>query len=135
MTLVLVLLAVAGIAWAIAALLRAPSTPRVTPPSPAAPPPLRPSRPASASNQRHFNGRFVPAPSAGTVPPESRPAASRMQNGRRVPSRINGPGIANGRTFIPDNAIGLGCLAPISECTLGDRCVCRGKAGQRRAGL
>ena len=75
-----------------------------------------PSRPiARTAAGRRFSGRVVEAEPitrriAGPTP--------RMQNGVKVPA------VKNGQAVIPPDAIGLGCLRPISECGLGDRCAC-----------
>lgn len=49
------------------------------------------------------------------------PSRSLLQNGVKVAA------VKNGRAVIPDDAIGLACLRPIAECSLGDRCVCLGR--------
>jgi len=73
-----------------------------------------------------LNGRLVqPAPVTRSARrPFARspsPARSRLQNGVKVTA------VSNGRAVIPDDAIGLACLRPIAECSLGDRCVCLGR--------
>jgi len=82
-------------------------------PPPGRPPTLRPSPPS----RPRFSGRVVEPEPFVTRPP-ARAARPRMTNGRKMTA------VKNGRTVIPPDAIGLGCLQPISECSLGDRCVC-----------
>lgn len=117
----LILVFAAVLVWLFVVHLREPAPPVPPPPPPVGPP------------GRRFSGRTVPAPAPPVRP---RPAPNkRLGNGKKISaSRGEGP-LANGRTFTPENAIGLGCLRPISECTLGARCVCRAEAGQRRSGL
>jgi hypothetical protein len=78
--------------------------------------------PAPPPTGRRFSGRRVEAVRpAGTKPRVAR--RSRLQNGSRVSA------VRNGHAVTPPDAIGLGCLAPISECTLGDRCICVDRPG------
>jgi hypothetical protein len=90
-----------------------------TPVSSQQPPSLAPVRAPSGRATTRFSGRRV-VPESFAVPASSvaRTPPRRMLNGRKVPA------VKNGRAVIPADAIGLGCLRPISECSLGDRCVC-----------
>jgi hypothetical protein len=83
-----------------------------------------PSRPIPRQPGPRFNkGRLIqPEPvtrRARSFTPS--PSRSLLQNGVKVAA------VKNGRAVIPDNAIGLACLRPIAECSLGDRCVCLGQ--------
>jgi hypothetical protein len=94
-------------------LFREPADRSASPPA-AWTPPSRP--PARVPTGRRFSGRVVEAePIARRPVPQP---ARRMQNGVKVAA------VKNGREIIPPDAIGLGCLQPISECRLGNRCVC-----------
>jgi hypothetical protein len=65
-----------------------------------------------------FSGRLVGAvPQVATITPRRRRSGG-LRNGVRISA------VRNGRAVTPPDAIGLGCLQPISECTLGDRCIC-----------
>ena len=70
----------------------------------------------------HFSGRRVEPESAiASILPVTQ-TKRRMVNGRKVAA------VKNGQAVIPPDAIGLGCLQPISECSLGDRCICLGQS-------
>jgi len=86
------------------------------------PAPLRP--PPALARPPRFAGRRV---TVSLDTPVSPPTAPRLRAARHSGS------LANGKRVLDDNAIGLACLRPISECTLGERCVCLGQQ-QRRGG-
>jgi hypothetical protein len=112
MTVVLLFLSLVALIWLFYAVFRHADAPQPAPPA----------RPAP-----RFQGRRIErAPRAPARPARGK---SRMRNGRTVTP------VRNGRRVIPDNAIGLGCLAPISECTLGDRCICLNRREFHGGGL
>lgn len=81
------------------------------------PNPFDPAPPVRPPNSGRFSGRRVDLPVPGNRAP--RPARrSRMRNGSQVAA------VRNGHAVTPPDTIGLACLAPISECTLGPRCMC-----------
>lgn len=96
----------------------------------AAPPPERPSpanrtRPAAAN--RRFKGRVIESATAAVG--EDPGARRKLSDGTRISA------VRNGRVHIPADAIGLGCLAPISECTRGADCICKSQRPVARDGV
>jgi hypothetical protein len=117
---ILLLACLAVVAWGIYAFFRDGQAGSQSPPPLPPPPTLR-------GNPR-FRGRQVA--SAPTVSrAKSQVSRRRLRNGKKIPA------VRNGEVVTPDDAIGLGCLAPISECTLGDRCICLNRHERQVGGL
>ena len=117
----LVLVCLLVFAWVVYAATRDETPP---PPSLRRPPSSRPPLRAKP----RFSGRKVEAAPA-TIRARPRSGRTRMRNGEKVAA------VRNGEVVTPADAIGLGCLAPISECRLGDRCICLNQQERQVGGL
>jgi hypothetical protein len=120
MIVALVVICLLVLAWVVYASMRG-EVPSSLPPRPLSPrPPVR-AKP-------RFSGRRVEAAPAA-IRSQPRSGRARMRNGEKVAA------VRNGEVVTPANAIGLGCLAPISECRLGDRCICLNQHERQARGL
>jgi hypothetical protein len=86
-----------------------------------------------STSERHQPARQQRPRFSGRVVEPRMPAASRVPR-RAGSSRLRKTSqtvVRNGHAVTPPDAIGLACLAPISECKLGADCLCVSPDGRR----